>query len=1283
MAYIPFLNNAYFSAKVGIGTTSPAQNFVVADATNGNGIELVPAGTGTIQAYNRGTSLYNTLNIDSLSNRIRSVNETVFNNGSGFSESMRITAAGILMVGGTTGGYAGTEIHVGNFTDTQNGINILTSTTGYGYVLFGDGTGADTYRGQITYYHGDDSMSFNTNGSKKLTILSSGNVGIGTTVFPYSPKIAITSSASAKNTLSIQTTDVAAGTAGTILYLGLGTSTGNSTYGSIRALGNGGTAIANLVLQSDGGNVGIGTDSPGAVLSVRNPTAGTSAFSLQHSTTSSIFDFQTGIANVTGNALVIKDVANSYDYLTLRGGNVGIGTVSPTAKLQVSGKSFFTNDIFTLQNKGIFFNGLDDFSSGIAGIDSGTSVRIFAGGSEKVRVKSTGNVGIGTTGPNAKLDVKETTSDVAGEIIVGGLIASDNVPFGKISFANTATANTQTNDVLASIAGEKVGSSNRGELTFLTSDSAAPVERMRIGSDGNVTMEGALNVAGVSTLANVGYLGDGLGSVQYTLQSANDGYGIIDFGDVADVNIGRLSYNHNDNSFLIRTNNATALTLNSSQNATFAGDVNVGGTSLKLTGTSYNNITSDANVDIGVSSSAHNVAGYTTLLYAGSPTAGTTNNIAGGHLYLAGGAGKGTGAGGDIVFRVAPVGSSGSTVNAYQTALTISDNKSATFQDQAFSAATSSGDASSTLTTKGYVDSLITGATIYRGAWQAGISATSSAATTASTTLTVTAAILDADGNTPVLVGAVVTGAGITGIVKVASVTSSTVYVLDTAITATATAYIFSPIYGAPDLSGVTETSGYYYICSEAGSATPNGANSEPNTWAVGDWCIYNDVSGTGQWQKIDNSSVLSGVGTGQTVALWEGAGSVTDSETLGNAPITVSGNNTTITGKLGVGAVNTSYNLYNNGTTYFNGATIVDAAFTQSGGAASTFSGDVTVSGGDLTINSTGNAVLNVNGTANSFIEKDTGTDLYIANNVGDKDIKFRVKDNTTNVIALTLDGSEGGNATFSGDVSLADNKYLNIGASNDLKIHHSSVSNDSFISETGLGDLYILSDTGVILKSGALGENYANFTKDGPIELYYDNSKKFETSSVGISVAGSVQIADDTDTAVVGKVGTMRYRTGTEYVEVTGTELITNGDFATDSDWTKETGWSIGSGVASYNGSSANNGLYENLSLTTGTIYRLSFTIVNYVSGTLVGALSSGGLTGNTPNITADGDYVFNLTATGVLCIFRSTSSFNGSIDNVSLIEVTAEDASYADMCMQTGASTYEWVNIVRNTY
>ena len=166
-------------------------------------------------------------------------------------------------------------------------------------------------------------------------------------------------------------------------------------------------------------------------------------------------------------------------------------------------------------------------------------------------------------------------------------------------------------------------------------------------------------------------------------------------------------------------------------------------------------------------------------------------------------------------------------INNNATLLSIDNDGNGTFADQAFATtATSSGDASSTLTTKGYVDGLITGATIYRGAWDP-------------------------------------SGGG----------------------------------YGSPDLSGVTQTSGYYYICSAAGTAEPNGTGTEPDTWAVGDWVIYNDVSGTGQWQKIDNSSVLSGVGTGQTVALWEGANSVTDSETLGNAPITVNGNNSTFAG--------------------------------------------------------------------------------------------------------------------------------------------------------------------------------------------------------------------------------------------------------------------------------------------------------------------------------------------------------------------------------------------------
>ena len=1072
-------------------------------------------------------------------------------------------------------------------------------------------------------------VRFDTNASERMRITSTGNVGIGTT----SPNNELEVLGGGSPRISLRTTSE---TVGEALELGfqVGTSANSSTnsVGIIKSVitqaspsalkgdmvfqTNSGDSVNTKMVIKDLGNVGIGTTSPNAKLeisstgntAVRISTDGDAGDTpmLQLYRSSGAYGqvhYEADGGNNAGLHLTdFRNDANSHIIFNTQGdnermrieadGKVGIGTTNPDEKLEVNGRvlaNAFRTDVNTSDYSVISRSSAGNAPLYVQSADSNTNqpiAKFFYGsaapnqGSIVLNVAkdstyfSNTNVGIGTTSPNAKLDVKETTSDVAGEIIVGGLIASDNVPFGKISFANTATANTQTNDVLASIAGEKVGSSNRGELVFSTSDSAAPVEKMRISSGGNITMEGALNVAGVSTLANVGYLGDGLGSVQYTLQSANDGYGTIDFGDVADVNIGRLSYNHNDNSFSIRTNNATALTLDSSQNATFTGSVTAH-EDLILTASSaqQNNITSNTTLDIGVAKSAHNAAGYTTLLYAGSPTAGTTNNIAGGHLYLAAGGGKGTGAGGDIIFRVAPVGSSGSTLNAYETALTISDDKSATFQDQAFSAATSSGDASSTLTTKGYVDGLITGATIYRGAWDP-------------------------------------SGGG----------------------------------YGSPDLSGVTQTSGYYYICSAAGTAEPNGTGTEPDTWAVGDWVIYNDVSGTGQWQKIDNSSVLSGVGTGQTVALWEGAGSVTDSETLGNAPITVSGNDTTFAGSVGVG-------------------------------------GNLTVSGSFITINPTGNAILNVNGTADSFIEKDTGNDLYIANNVGDKDIKFRIKDDTTNIIALTLDGSEGGNATFSGDVSLADNKYLNIGASNDLKIHHNSVSNDSFISETGLGDLYILSDTGVILKSGALGENYANFTKDGPIELYYDNSKKFETSSAGISVAGSVQIADDTDTAVVGKVGTMRYRTGTEYVEVTGTELITNGDFATDTGWTKGAGWTIANGIASLTAQGASSSLGSTvMTVTSGNIYKVVIDVISTSTGfrlyDTLGVVSYGLSVGKNTFYRTVTSSSYQVTPLGL-------SGASGSIESVSVMEVTAEDASYADMCMQTGASTYEWVNIVRNTY
>ena len=117
------------SGNVGIGTTSPAQNFVVADATNGNGVELVPGATGTLQAYNRGTSVYVPLNIDTLEARVRSIGATVFNNGFRFfQKSMRIDSAGNVGIGTTA---PLNKLHVAGSVRATSGVYFNSTSTAY------------------------------------------------------------------------------------------------------------------------------------------------------------------------------------------------------------------------------------------------------------------------------------------------------------------------------------------------------------------------------------------------------------------------------------------------------------------------------------------------------------------------------------------------------------------------------------------------------------------------------------------------------------------------------------------------------------------------------------------------------------------------------------------------------------------------------------------------------------------------------------------------------------------------------------------------------------------------------------------------------------------------------------------------------------------------------------------------------------------------------------------------------------------------------------------------
>jgi len=92
----------------------------------------------------------------------------------------------------------------------------------------------------------------------------------------------------------------------------------------------------------------------------------------------------------------------------------------------------------------------------------------------------------------------------------------------------------------------------------------------------------------------------------------------------------------------------------------------------------------------------------------------------------------------------------------------------------------------------------------------------------------------------------------------------------------------------------------------------------------------------------------------------------------------------------------------------------------------------------------------------------------------------------------------------TFSEDIILGDSKNAIFGAGSDLKIFHNG--SNSFVKDVGSGAL-ILDSNGTdvrITKSDA--EFMAKFVTDGAVELYYDNSKKIETTATGATVSGQV---------------------------------------------------------------------------------------------------------------------------------------------------------------------------------
>ena len=319
-------------------------------------------------------------------------------------ERMRITSAGLVGINTDTPSW---DLSVYKNSAANVGFALQNSTTGQtasdGLVLYVDSSGNSQIRNRENTY-----TAFWTNDAERLRIDSSGRVGIGKT--PSSEKFEVNGAIVWEGALTAsQTSAGVLDRSGDDLRVRVYGATAGSGNFVVRTGGGGGSADSEAMRIDSSGNVGIGTSSPAS-------------------------------SAVTSGAVIVDLKGNAIN----RGGVVNFRT-SDSSKIAWVG----------------FDGGLAKF-----GTETSNDTVFYTANTERLRIDSSGRVGIGTSSPATNLDIASSSSTT--------LTVRNTGTVSSVLISNGSTANQ--------IFSRGVNSSTGRDLAFVQ----GTTEAMRIDSSGNV-----------------------------------------------------------------------------------------------------------------------------------------------------------------------------------------------------------------------------------------------------------------------------------------------------------------------------------------------------------------------------------------------------------------------------------------------------------------------------------------------------------------------------------------------------------------------------------------------------------------------------------------------------------------------------------------------------------------------------------------------------------------------------------------------------------------------------